>query len=79
MPAFLYLYVPDADSTYLRAISAGARSLEEPQNSHYGDRRAMVEDPFGNIWQIATHVEDVSPAELKKRATEFMKQQHKAA
>ena len=67
MPAFLYLYVPDADSTYLSAICAGARSLEEPQNSHYGDRRAMVEDPFGNIWQIATHIEDVSPEEMRRR------------
>jgi len=67
MPAFLYLYVPDADSAYQSAIKAGARSLEEPQNSHYGDRRAMVEDPFGNIWQIATHTEDVSQEEIRRR------------
>jgi len=67
MPAFLYLYVPDADSAYLSAIKAGARSLEESQNSHYGDRRAMVEDPFGNIWQIATHTEDVSQEEIRRR------------
>jgi PhnB protein len=67
MPTFLYLYVPDADATYRRALKAGARSLEEPQDVHYGDRRAMVEDPFGNIWQIATHIEDVSPEELRRR------------
>jgi uncharacterized glyoxalase superfamily protein PhnB len=67
MPAFLYLYVSDADSTYLSAMKAGAKSLEEPQNAHYGDRRAMVEDPFGNIWQIATHIEDVSPEEIHRR------------
>jgi PhnB protein len=67
MPTFLYLYVADADATYRRALQAGARSLEEPQDTHYGDRRAMVEDPFGNIWQIATHVEDVSPEELRRR------------
>jgi len=65
--AFLYLYVPDADDTYQRAMAAGAISIEKPQNMHYGDRRAMVEDPFGNTWQIATHVEDVSPEEIGRR------------
>ncbi len=53
--AFLHLYVADADATYALALSAGARSLEEPCMTPYGDRRAMVEDPFGNWWQIATH------------------------
>jgi PhnB protein len=67
MPAFLYLYVPDADDAYRRALEAGAKSLEAPQDTHYGDRRAMVEDPCGNIWQIATHVEDVSPEEIARR------------
>jgi PhnB protein len=55
MPAFLYLYVDDVDSTYQRALEAGAVSLEEPADMPYGDRRAMVKDPFGNDWQIATH------------------------
>lgn len=54
MPAFLYLYVDDADATYRRALKAGAISLEEPMDTPYGDRRAMVRDPFGNDWQIAT-------------------------
>jgi PhnB protein len=54
MTAFFYLYVIDADSTYRQALAAGAVSLEEPQDVSYGDRRAMVQDPFGNIWQIAT-------------------------
>lgn len=67
MPAFLYLYVPDADAVYRNAIAAGAKSIEAPQNTHYGDRRAMVEDPQGNTWQIATHVEDVSPEEISRR------------
>jgi len=58
MPAFLYLYVDDIDATYRRALDAGAVSLEEPQDLPYGDRRGMVEDPFGNIWQIATQIED---------------------
>jgi uncharacterized glyoxalase superfamily protein PhnB len=60
MPAFLYLYVDDIDTTYQRALDAGAVSLEEPKDLPYGDRRGMVEDPFGNIWQIATHIADVS-------------------
>jgi uncharacterized glyoxalase superfamily protein PhnB len=52
--AFLYVYVDDADATYERALEAGARSLEEPLDTPYGDRRAMVEDRWGNVWQIAT-------------------------
>jgi|GEM_PF-817570 len=54
MPAFLYLYVEDADATYRRALQAGAQSLEEPSDTPYGDRRGMVRDRWGNVWQIAT-------------------------
>ena len=56
MPAFLYVYVEDTDAAYGRALDAGARSLEEPTDLAYGDRRAMVEDKWGNTWQIATHL-----------------------
>jgi PhnB protein len=52
-PGFLYVYVEDADRTYRRAVEAGAVSLEEPLDTPYGDRRAMVRDPWGNVWQIA--------------------------
>jgi uncharacterized glyoxalase superfamily protein PhnB len=52
-PAFLYVYVDDADARYLRALGAGAVSLEEPVDTPYGDRRAMVRDGFGNVFQIA--------------------------
>jgi len=52
-PAFLYVYVDDADAAYERAIAAGAVSLEDPRDTPYGDRRAMIRDPFGNFWQIA--------------------------
>jgi PhnB protein len=52
-PAFLYVYVDDADLAYDRAITAGASSTEEPCDTPYGDRRGMVRDPFGNIFQIA--------------------------
>ena len=55
MTAFLYVYVNDTDATYQRALDAGARSLEKPADMHYGDRRGMVEDKWGNTWQIATH------------------------
>lgn len=55
MPAFLYLYVDDTDTTYQRALDAGATSIEEPWDTPYGDRRGMVKDPCGNTWQIATH------------------------
>ena len=55
MPAFLYVYVEYADAAYRRALEAGAISLEEPGDMPYGDRRAMVKDPAGNIWQIATY------------------------
>jgi uncharacterized glyoxalase superfamily protein PhnB len=51
--AFLYVYVDDADATYRRALDAGAKSVERPLDTPYGDRRAMVRDPFGNVWQIA--------------------------
>ena len=51
---FLHVYVDDADATYRRALEAGARSLEAPLDTPYGDRRGMVEDRWGNVWQIAT-------------------------
>ncbi len=54
-PAFLYVYVADADATHRRAVDAGARSIEPPFDTPYGDRRAMIEDRWGNVWQIATH------------------------
>ncbi len=54
VPAFLYVYVDDANATYRRALKAGAKSLEEPMETPYGDRRGMVEDRWGNVWQIAT-------------------------
>ena len=52
--AFLYVYVGDADEAYRRALDAGAASIEEPGDTPYGDRRATVEDRWGNLWQLAT-------------------------
>jgi len=62
MPAFLYVYVADTDTTYRRALQAGASSLEEPSDMPYGDRRGMVSDEWGNTWQIATHMGDRAAA-----------------
>lgn len=56
MAAFLYVYVEDTNTVFSRAVGEGAESLEEPRNTHYGDRRAMIQDLWGNTWQIATHI-----------------------
>jgi PhnB protein len=77
--AMLHVYVPNVDAVYQMALKAGGTSVMEPSDMFYGDRSGGVQDPAGNQWHIGTHVEDVSPAELQKRATEFMKQQNKAA
>jgi uncharacterized glyoxalase superfamily protein PhnB len=66
--ATLYLYVKDVDATFARAIKAGGVSVMDPVNQFYGDRSGAVRDPAGNCWWIATHVEDVPPSELAKRA-----------
>ncbi len=67
MPAMLYVYVPDTDAVYKRALEAGATSMMEPADQFYGDRNAGVRDSFGNVWWIGTHKEDVSKEELQRR------------
>jgi PhnB protein len=73
MPAALYLYVPDTDAVYHRALEAGASSLMEPADQFYGDRNAGVKDPVGNLWWIGTRKEDVPREELERRAAANMK------
>jgi uncharacterized glyoxalase superfamily protein PhnB len=68
MHSMLHLYVEDADATYRRALEAGATSLQEPRDEFYGDRMAGVLDTVGNKWYFATHVEDISPQEMGRRA-----------
>ena len=68
MTAMLYVYVKDVDATFKRAVQAGGTVVREPATQFYGDRHGAVTDPAGNAWWIATHVEDVSPEELQKRA-----------
>jgi PhnB protein len=67
MPCSLYVYVNNVDETYKRALKAGATSVKEPADQFYGDRSASVKDSGGNIWGIATHVEDVSAEEMERR------------
>jgi PhnB protein len=66
--AMLYVYVPDCDAVYARALAAGATSIMAPADMFYGDRSGAVQDPAGNKWWIATHKEDVPHDELVKRA-----------
>ena len=72
-PSSLYLYVEDTHATYRKALDAGAKSIMAPATQFYGDINAGIEDPVGNWWWIATHVEDVPPEEMERRAKEAMK------
>jgi PhnB protein len=67
----LFLYVPDVDSAYQRAVSAGATATMPVADMFWGDRYGKLSDPFGHQWGLATHKEDVSPSELKRRSEEF--------
>ena len=70
-PVSIHLYVKNVDSVVEKAVSLGAK-LERPvQNMFYGDRSGTIIDPYGHTWYIATHVEDVTPAKLRKRAAEL--------
>lgn len=69
-PSTLYTYVPDTTATYEKALAAGATSIRPPTDQWYGDRNAAVKDPTGNAWWIATHIEDLTPEEVQRRAAE---------
>ncbi len=69
-PVHIYLYVEDVDAAFKQAISCGATELLPVKDQFYGDRSGGVTDPFGHIWYIATHIEEVSEEEIKKRAAE---------
>jgi PhnB protein len=64
----IMLYVADVDGTFDRALESGAKAQRPVANQFYGDRSGTLEDPFGHIWTISTHVEDVAPEEMKRRA-----------
>jgi PhnB protein len=71
-PVTMHIYVEDVDSVFDRAIGSGATSLRPVEKQFYGDRTGQFEDPFGHRWSVATHVEDVPPDEMEKRAAEAM-------
>jgi PhnB protein len=66
-PVSFVVYTEDCDAMFKRAIATGARELRPLRNEFYGDRTGYLMDPFGHCWSIATHVEDVSPEEMKRR------------
>lgn len=66
-PVCLGVYVQDVDQTFARALAAGARQLRPVADQFYGDRTGTLADPFGHVWSIATHKEDLSPEELQRR------------
>lgn len=71
-PVTISVYVEDVDSVFDRAVKEGAKALRPVEDQFYGDRSGQFEDPFGHRWSVATHVEDVSPEEMAKRAAEAM-------
>ncbi|MBV9502110.1 MAG: VOC family protein [Acidobacteriaceae bacterium] len=75
----IFLYVENVDSVFNQAVSAGAKADMPPQDMFWGDRFGKLTDPFGHLWGVATHVEDVAPEEMKKRAEAAMAQMAQAA
>ena len=68
----VFMYVEDVDAVVKQAVDAGATIVMEPEDQFWGDRFGTIKDPFGQIWGIATHVEDVAPEEIAKRGQEAM-------
>jgi len=66
-PVGIMIYVDDVDTIYKRAISGGGQEIRPLQDQFYGDRSGTLKDPFGHMWTVATHVEDVAPEEMQKR------------
>ena len=71
-PVSLYLYLPDVDQVFEKAVAAGGKVLKPVELQFYGDRSGFIQDPFGHLWGIATHVEDVSPHEMNERMKKLM-------
>jgi PhnB protein len=66
-PVSMLIYIRDCDKVVEKAVAAGAKVLKPVQDQFYGDRSGFIQDPFGHFWGIATHIEDVSPQEMKQR------------
>jgi PhnB protein len=70
----LHLYVDDVDAMFAKAVAAGAIVVKPVEDQFYGDRNGTIEDPFGHVWFLATHKEDLTPEEIARRAEELFKQ-----
>jgi PhnB protein len=73
-PVSIHLYVENVDEMFPRAVAAGATVLQPVKDQFYGDRSGTLRDPFGHVWNVATHKEDLSPDEMHRRAQAAMKQ-----
>lgn len=71
-PVSLYVYLPNVDQVVERARTEGGKVLRQVEDQFYGDRSGFIQDPFGHLWGIATHIEDVSPVEMKERMKKAM-------
>jgi PhnB protein len=71
-PVSLYVYIPDCDKVVAKAVEEGAKILKPVEDQFYGDRSGFIQDPFGHLWGVATHKEDVSAEEMKKRMQKMM-------
>ena len=78
-PVSLMIYVEDVDTVYPRAIEAGGVEVKPLQDQFYGDRSGTLTDPFGHVWTIATHKEDVTPEEMEKRVAAHVSGQQASA
>lgn len=72
-PVSLFVYMDDVDDVFARAVKEGATAVSEPTDHFYGDRVGTIDDPYGHRWNIGTHIEDVPPEEMKRRAAEAMR------
>jgi PhnB protein len=70
----LHVYVEDVDALFVRAVDAGAKAVRPVQDQFYGDRTGTLEDPFGHVWFLATHKEELTPEEINRRAEALFKQ-----
>jgi PhnB protein len=77
--ASIFVYLEDVDSVFKRAEAAGAKVVMPLANQIWGDRYGTLADPFGHVWSLATHVEDVAPEEISRRMREFMAKRAQAA
>jgi PhnB protein len=71
-PVSIYVYMPDTDAVVEKAAKNGAKILRPVADQFYGDRSGFFQDPFGHLWGVATHVEDVAPEEMEERAKKAM-------